>query len=190
MAAQAARLGPKDRIKRLQAGDASVWEGLVSEGHARVYNLLLRLTGDREEAADLTQEAFVAAYASAATYRGLSAPLTWVCGIAVNCLRSRRRQTDSVGPMVDLPDDLPDPAPTVEELVELQARNGALRAAVERLPEPYRGTVALHYFAGIPSAEIAAQEAVAEATIRWRLHKGVKQLWLLVRAEMEKEDAG
>ncbi len=188
MAAQLSPASPASLTRLLRARDTRAWEELVSRLHGRVYNLLLKLTGDRELAADLTQEAFVAAYGSAHTFAGKSSPETWVCAVALNCLRSRRRKDGAEEPPGPIPDDLPDAAPTVEELALLHARDGALRAAVERLPEPYRGTVALHYFAGVPSVEIALQEGVDAGTIRWRLHKAMKQLWALLAPELGKEE--
>jgi RNA polymerase sigma-70 factor (ECF subfamily) len=186
MAAQPSLVSPPARLRKRRARDPGAWEELVSRLHVRVFNLLLRLTGDREAAADLTQEAFVAAYASAQGFEGRSTPETWVCGIALNCLRNRARRGGE--PVGDLPDGLPDPTPTVEELAELHARDGMLREAVGRLPEPYRGAVALHYFAGIPSVEIAAREGVDAGTVRWRLHKALRQLWALLEPELRREE--
>lgn len=187
MAAQPSHMTASVRLRRLRGRDADAWEELVSRLHARVFNLLLRLTGDREAAADLTQEAFVAAYGSVEGFKGNSTPETWVCGIALNCLRNRQRKGGAHEPEGDLPDDLPDPAPTVEELAELHGRNEVLREAVEQLPEPYRTTVALHYFADVPSVEIAAREGVDAGTVRWRLHKALKRLWALLEPELRKE---
>lgn len=188
MSAQTALMSPHRRLRTLRAGDSGAWAELVAEQHGRIYNLLLRLTGDREAAADLTQEAFVAAYSSAAAYRGQASPGTWLCAIALNCLRNRRRGAASAEPLADIPDDLPDPNPSVEDLALLHARDGLVREAVERLPEPYRSTVALHYLADVPSTEIAAQEGVADGTVRWRLHKALKQLWVLLRTDLPKEE--
>ena len=77
----------------LKRGDQRTWERLVAENHSRIYNVLLRMTGDRETAADLTQEAFVAAYKSAHTYNGQAQPSTWLHGVALNCLRDWRRRS-------------------------------------------------------------------------------------------------
>jgi RNA polymerase sigma-70 factor, ECF subfamily len=187
MAAQPSHMSPTVRLRKLRARDAGTWEELVSRLHVRVFNLLLRLTGDREAAADLTQEAFVAAYGSVHGFRGSATPETWVCGIALNCLRNRQRQSGAQGPEGELPDDLADPAPTVEQIAELRERGEMLRGAVEQLPEPYRTTVALHYFADIPSVEIAAREGVDAGTVRWRLHKALKRLWALLEPELRKE---
>jgi len=172
----------------LQSRSKAVWEQLVATQHRRVFNLLLRLTSDREVAADLTQEAFVAAYSSADRFAGRSEPGTWLCGIALNCHRSWRRRQGKLEPMEELPDDLPDPAPSADELALLAARDGLLRSAVDSLPEPYRRTVALHYFAEIPSVEIATEEGVDPGTVRWRLHKALKQLWVILEPELRKEE--
>jgi RNA polymerase sigma-70 factor (ECF subfamily) len=58
----------------------------------RLYNAVLRLVGDRDEAAELTQEAFTRALAGLADFRGDSAPYTWLFRIAVNLSISRLRK--------------------------------------------------------------------------------------------------
>jgi len=183
--------GPPTRAETttltIERKDTAAWERLVADEHGRVYAMLRRLTGDRDIAADLTQDAFVRAYASAEGFEGRSQPSTWLCGIALNCYRGWRRLAGRTEAPDDLPDDLPDPTPGAEELAAMRERDGLLRAAVDSLPEPYRHTVALHYFAEIPSVEIAADEGVDPGTVRWRLHKALRQLWVILEPALRKE---
>ena len=57
-------------------------------------------------------------------------------------------------------EDLPDPEPSAEELAIMHERSDLVCAAVRRLPEAYRRTVALRYFLGIPAVEIARDEGI------------------------------
>ncbi|HEX8853686.1 MAG TPA: sigma-70 family RNA polymerase sigma factor, partial [Pyrinomonadaceae bacterium] len=74
-------------IERLKAGEAAAFNRLVEERSADVYALLYRLTEDREEARDLTQETFLQAFRNIAHFRGDADLRTWLYRIAVNQAR-------------------------------------------------------------------------------------------------------
>lgn len=173
---------------RLRSGDRSAWEQLVAEEYVRVFNLHLRLSGERDAAADLTQETFAAAYGSAHTYRGRCRPTAWLYGVALNCNRNWRRTVGRHEPPVELDEELPDPDPTAEELATLRERCELVHRAVQRLPEVYRRTVALRYFGGLSAAEIAAAEGVDAGTVRWRLHRAMKKLWVMLKDSLAEEN--
>jgi RNA polymerase sigma-70 factor, ECF subfamily len=173
---------------RLRRRDQGAWNQLVNAQYARVFSLHLRLTGDRAAAADLTQETFVAAYRSAPSYGGRSRPEAWLYGVAANCSRNWLRRAGHQDPPGELTEELPDPEPTVEELAALKERAEVVQDAVRRLPETYRRTVALRYFAGLSSAEIAAAEGVDDGTVRWRLHQATRKLWVMLKNALGEED--
>jgi len=173
----------------VREGDRGTWEQLVREHHGRVFNLLLRMTGDREAAADLTQETFVAAFRSAGTYSGRGRPESWLFGVALNCQRNWRRRQGMHEPPEEAVEDVPDPAPTPEELAQLHERRDLLVDAVRRLPEAYRRTIALRYWAGLPAADIALAEGIDAGTVRWRLHHAQQRLWTLLQPHLGKEEA-
>ena len=173
-----------DAVARLKDRDLAAWDDLVESEHGRIFNLHLRLTGDREAAADLTQETFVAAYESVDTFRGRGQPEAWLYGVALNCNRSWWRKTGRSEPPNEPNEDLADPEPTAEELAELRERSDLIYAAVQRLPESYRRVVALRYFGGFSSADIARCERVREGTVRWRLHRALQRLWVILQPQI------
>jgi len=83
------------------------FEQIISKYEKKIFNLILRHISDREEAEDLTQETFLNAYKSFATFRGECKIHTWLCQIALNQCKNRFRQRDrrrSVeGPSLDQP---------------------------------------------------------------------------------------
>ena len=175
---------------RLKQRDRGAWERFVGEEYARVFNLHLRLTSDRETAADLTQETFAAAYGSIDGFRRQCKPATWLYSVALNCNRSWRRAQGRHEPPDELSEDLPDPEPTAEELAALREQRELLYDAVQRLPEVYRRTIALRYFAGLSTAEVAAGEGVEEGTVRWRVHRAVQRLWTMLQPVIGEENPG
>jgi RNA polymerase sigma-70 factor, ECF subfamily len=164
------------------------WDHFVAEQYRRIYSLHLRLSGDPETAADLTQETFVAAYQSISTFAGRSRPETWLYGVALNCSRNWRRRQGSGGPEESLEEDLPDPAPTAEQLTLLRERADLLTDAVRRLPEPYRHTVALRHWGGATAEEIALTDGVDAGTVRWRLHQAMGKLWVMLQPHLGLEE--
>ena len=99
--------GPDDRalLRAHLDGDPEAFGTLFARHRDRLWAVALRTTGDREEAADALQDALIAAFRRADSYRGDAAVTTWLHRIVVNaCLdRLRRRQVRMADP---LPDDL------------------------------------------------------------------------------------
>jgi len=177
---------PKMR-DRLRRRDRKTWDRLVAGEHARIFNLHLRLTGDREAAADLTQESFTAAYQSAPSYSGDGTPRAWLYGVALNVSHNWLRRSGRREPPEQLDEQLPDLNPGAEELAMLRERQQMVVAAVRELPEVYRRTVALRYFAEMSGPEIAQAEGVEPGTIRWRLHEASKRLWAILQPKLGEE---
>jgi len=79
-------------LKRSRNGDRGAFGQLVVLYQDRLFNAIVRLVGDRDEAAELTQETFTRSLESLGTFRGESAPYTWLFRIAVNLTISRLRK--------------------------------------------------------------------------------------------------
>src|SRR5271170_3670458 len=83
--------GGGELLKQAQLGDRNAYGRLVVLYQDRIYNAVLRMVGDRDEAAELTQEAFTRGLASLDSFRGDSAVYTWLFRIAMNLAVSRLR---------------------------------------------------------------------------------------------------
>lgn len=79
-------------VTAAQQGDREAFGSLVERYQDRVYNTLVRVVGSREDALDVTQEAFVQAYVKLASFRGESKFFTWLYRIAMNLALSHRRK--------------------------------------------------------------------------------------------------
>ena len=82
-------------LARHAAGDPDAFSELVRRHRDRLWAVALRTLGDREEAADALQDAFVSAYRAAHTFRGQAAVTTWLHRITVNACLDRARKTAS-----------------------------------------------------------------------------------------------
>ena len=84
----------KELVEKARRGDQSAFEQLVLDNQNRVYSLALRLCGNREEAADLSQEAFVKAWQGLSAFQGESSFATWVYRLTTNvCIDHLRRKS-------------------------------------------------------------------------------------------------
>lgn len=150
----------------------SLDELLVHAGWLR--GLPLRLVRDAAAADDLVQEAWLAALERPEAER--RNPRAWLGGVIRNLARervrgeSRRRRREDVH--AEQRESLPSPVELASRL-ELQR---ALADAVTALDEPYRSTVLLRFYEGLPAAEIARRSDVPAGTVRWRLKRGLDQL--------------
>src|ERR1700723_2544127 len=85
-------LNDADVVRLAQQGDAGAFERIYQLHSRKVYNLCLRMTGDRTEAEDLTQDVFLQLFRKINTFRGESAFSTWLHRMAVNIVLMRFRR--------------------------------------------------------------------------------------------------
>jgi RNA polymerase sigma-70 factor (ECF subfamily) len=190
-----------DFVARLQAGDELAFEELVRAQSRRLLGLCRRLLANEEDARDVVQETFVAAFRSVDRFRADSRLSTWLSRIAVNQalmkLRSRRRKPEqSIEDL--LPRFLEDghqavssqswclPADTAVEQKEVRA---LVHVNIERLPENYRTVLMLRDIEEMDTDEVARLLGVSNNTVKVRLHRARQALRSLLAPHFEKSKA-
>jgi RNA polymerase sigma-70 factor, ECF subfamily len=176
-------------IERLKRGEAAAFEEWVAERSGEIYGLLFRLTENREEARDLTQETFLRAFQSIGRFRGEADLRTWIYRIAINQARNRwrwwrRRRRDSTVSLdatqgqtnQPLIATLAETADNPEQRTLAHEREVALRAALQKLGVSYRETVILRDMEGFSYEEIAATLGINVGTVKSRLARGRQEL--------------
>jgi RNA polymerase sigma-70 factor (ECF subfamily) len=154
------------------------WEEVVRTHSARVYRLAYRLTGDRHDAEDLTQEVFVRVFRSLSTY----APGTfegWLHRITTNLFLDQARRKSRIrfeGFADDAAERLPGREPTPAQAYFDTHLDGDIEAALAALPPEFRAAVVLCDIEGLSYEEIAATLGVKLGTVRSRIHRGRAQL--------------
>jgi RNA polymerase sigma-70 factor, ECF subfamily len=176
---RADRSADRAAVDAILGGDADGFRALVEREAATVIRACYRILGDPHEAEDAAQEAFVIAYRSLASWRGDGAFGAWLGRIAVRvALRqaSRRRAVSWVDPVSQADGGTNDRGADPASLALRAEHSADLRAAVARLDEPYRETIALRFFAERSLAEIAAETGRPLGTVKTHLHRGLLRL--------------
>ncbi len=150
------------------------FDNLVDSCQKSIYNLAYRLLDDREEAADVTQETFIAAYKSWDSFRGESSEYTWLYRIAVNLCKNRFRQRDRMrkheGPSlgdIEWSDDKPSHRP--DGVVETKELKEMIERAISRLPDDYKIMVVLRDMQGLSYADVAETTGLSVDVVKTRL---------------------
>lgn len=176
-------------IERHRHGDPAAFDEIFARYERMVFNLALRLSGDRERAADLSQEIFLRIYRHAARFRGRSTLKTWIYRVSVNCCRSRlaRRRLPTLtlpDPQVDPVDRLRDHRAGPERRAIARDRVRLLHEALGELPRSYREAVVLRDIEELSYNEIATVLGVRLGTVRSRIARGRERL----RKRLEEEE--
>ncbi|MGK5499744.1 RNA polymerase sigma factor SigM [Streptomyces sp. URMC 125] len=187
-------LDDRELLARHVAGDPSSFGEIVRRHRDRMWAVALRVLGDREEAADAVQDAFVSAYRAAHTFRGRSAVTTWLHRITVNaCLdRARKAASRRTSPVAEPErlEQLLEPHESAAVPAERQDLQRQLLAALSELPPEQRAALVLVDMQGYPVAEAARILDVAVGTVKSRCARGRARLLPLVRHLRPERPAG
>ena len=168
-------------VSRAKAGDGAAFNELVRKYRPRVYALALHLTGQASDADDITQDAFLKAYAKLPEFEGRSEFFTWIYRItlhrALNAKRDhRRRRTVPLDDPRLLAAIEVDSHGDPERAVELRDRYRALLEAFDRLSPLLQTTVVLTTLQGLSYKEAAVVLETTEGTIAWRVHEARRKI--------------
>lgn len=164
-------------VRRSRQGDQAAFGVLVERHQAVVYRMALSMVNDADLAYDVTQDAFLRAFAALDSFRGDAAFRTWLLTIATNegrgalRKRGRRRETtlETVGPIADAGKN-----PEEEALMQTEARRA--RAMMQRLPEKQRLSVSLRVEEGLSFREIGEVVGSSEGAARVNYFHGIRRL--------------
>ena len=177
-------------LRKAQAGDRSAYGELVLIYQDRLFNAVLRIVGDRDEALELTQETFTRGLTKIDSFRGDSAPYSWLFRIAVNLSVSQLRKVqrhrvfsldrpstggatraqndDQASSLVDrLASDVKQPSQRAEQ----RERDEAVMAALGRLDAEYRAILVMRDVEGFDYQQMADLLALPLGTLKSRLFR-------------------
>lgn len=185
-------------IARLVARDERAFNELVGTYERRVFVLVFRMLGRRDEAEDVAQEVFVQVFKAIDQFRGDSKLSTWVYRIAVNLCKNRSKYLSRrhAGEQDDLDDVVDRQALTnakgvsvgdvsrPDELVEGMQMEVLVKRAIAQVDPEFREVLILRDVEDMVYEDIAAVTGLPEGTVKSRIHRGRAQLRALVEKAM------
>lgn len=164
-------------IQNIAAGQISSLENLMAKHQSFVYYLALQITGDPQDAEEVTQEVFWRVYRYAKKFRGDSKVKTWLYTIAVNEARNRlRRRGNSWTVHEDITETELQADHDVEEGYLIQERAMEIQSAIEMLNPTQRAVLLMYYREELSYQEIADIMGIPMGTIKTHLFRGKKSL--------------
>ena len=179
-----AEFGDDELVVLAQRGQRQAFEALVERYKHKAYRIAFDFTRDREEARDLSQEAFLSAFSHLGNFDRRAKFYTWFYRILVNlCIDYRRRKMrirlESLEERTEQgrgSDRIADPAPSADQQAISRQISERIRAAVAALPAKQRATFLLKNHEGLSISEIAEVMKAAEGTVKSHLHRAVTAL--------------
>ena len=170
-----------DIVRQVQGGDVAAFDKLILKYRERVFGIIYNLTSNREDAADLTQDAFIKAFQSINRFHGGSSFFTWLYRIAVNATLShlRKNRLRSFFSLERVAEGEPVSKEIINALTdktgvdrdtfvkELQEK---LNDAMQKLSINHRTVVTLFEIDGLSHQDIAEVMNCSVGTVRSRLH--------------------
>ena len=178
-------------VQRVQSGDVAAFDALILKYRARVYGVVYNMTSNREDAADLTQDAFIKAFQSIHRFQAQSSFFTWLYRIAINSTLTHLRKA-KLRTFFSF-EKITDEDKTAQLVNQLTEKKGAdrdlfirelqekLNEAMMKLSINHRTVVTLFEIEGLSHEEIAEVMECSVGTVRSRLHYA-KQL---LQAELQ-----
>lgn len=183
-----------DTIRRAQTGDQEAFAQLIISQQHYVYSIAMSVLKNPEDAADLTQDAFIRLFRALPQYNGESRFTTWLYRLVVNLgrdeLRRRGRQVqivppsadeEELDPMMAVADDdrWSDPA----QALDSQELRDQVRRALGQLEEHYRLVLTLYYFDDMKYTDIAEVLDIPLNTVKSHIRRGKERLAMLLEAQ-------
>ena len=184
-----------DLVAAWQGGDASAFETLVRRHEGRVFRMLFRMLGTREEAEDATQEAFLSLHRHGHRFRREARFSTFLYRVAANAALNRRRtlgraraREQALAVRQAAGSDLPSAPRDPEGAASGSEVQSAVQEALQTLPPDLRAAVVLYDIEGQSYRDIAEALGIPEGTVKSRIHRGRQALREQLRGYVRSED--
>jgi RNA polymerase sigma-70 factor, ECF subfamily len=177
-------------IERTLAGETDAFGLLVRRWERPIYGLSLRMLGRDEDARDVCQETFLAAFRNLRKFRGDAKFSSWLYRIALNACHTRLRKTGGAREQsIDQEDDQGRPFELADEATEIAPERlqrdqlaALVRRALQALPPEMRQVIVMKEYEELTFAEIAEVLEIPISTVKSRLYTGLQQM----RVRLEK----
>ncbi|MFH2006908.1 MAG: sigma-70 family RNA polymerase sigma factor [bacterium] len=175
-------------LRRLRRGDQRAFAALVRTYQQRVFNMVFRMLGNREEAEDVAQDVFVTVFQSAASFRGDSKFSTWLYRVTINHCKNRLKYLKRRGRHMGRPlDEIAEhelargsgetqptfhsSVPRPDDLAAGRQLERIIQEEMARMEEDHRLLLVLRDIQGLSYQEMAELTGLNVGTIKSRLHR-------------------
>jgi len=175
-------------VRRLKNGDERAFQELVTTYQNRVFGLVFRMIGNRQEAEDLAQDVFLTVYRAIGSYRGEGRFYTWLYRVASNTCKNRIKYLKGrhFNTRLDVDDNaeaqmpsgdggalhsLQSQVPGPEAMIQGQRLQRAIQRELANLDEDHRLLIVLRDIEGLPYADIMRITGLPAGTVKSRLHR-------------------
>jgi len=177
------------------AGNVQAFERLISLYGKKIFNYCYRMTGNKEDAEDVSQEVFIKAYRSLKGFKQNSQFSTWLYRIAYNaCIDSHRKRNAMVGVVTlfdeegaDRIQEIASNEPSLEEQVLNEERNQVIHSAIMQLRPEYRSVVLLREVNGLSYDEISGILDLPLGTVKSYISRAREALRVSLNREFGKD---
>jgi RNA polymerase sigma-70 factor (ECF subfamily) len=172
-------LADEELIALVGAGDAGAFDALYGRHRRAAYALSYRMTGERQAAEDLAQDAFLRVWRSAGTYRAQRGSVkTWILAVVHNRGVDRFRSSASRRKTREEAEALAPGSQPSEAFSEAWSNHqrDLLREALRDIPHDQREVLALVHFSGLNKAEVSERLGLPLGTVKGRARLGLRKL--------------
>jgi len=166
----------KPIIRRVLAGDPDAFADIVEHYGRPIYNLMYRMTGDRDDARELAQEAFARTFEQLGRYDGKRRFFPWLYTVALNIARNHRKKTAlrCREALTEIVSEQPSPDP--ERAIQNRYTEQRLQSCIARLQPHEKEAVVLRYFQDLSFEEIAGILEISCSAAKMRVYRALKRL--------------
>jgi RNA polymerase sigma-70 factor (ECF subfamily) len=160
-------------IRRILGGESVLFAVIMRRYNQRLYRAVRAIVGRDDEAEDVVQQAYVAAYSNLSRFRGEARLSTWLTRIAINEAlgRMRKSQRAEIALVDGGAERMEEPRPTPEDATYRKELASLLEQHIDELPESLRVVFVMRDVEELDTAETAASLEISEEAVRVRLHR-------------------
>lgn len=176
-AAEFEGLSEMELAQKVRIGQNGAYDEIVKRYMQDAYHFSLKLTGNRSEADELSQEGFVRAYAALQEFRGQSQFRSWLFTILVNCYRDTlRRRKRWTGRLERMAPEVRSTARDETDRVEAEELRALIDRRIQELPDRQREVLLLHLCGDLNYTEIGKSLGISPENVKVNLSLARKRL--------------
>jgi RNA polymerase sigma-70 factor (ECF subfamily) len=175
-------------INKVIKGDVNAFAHLVDAYKNMVFSLAFKMTKNREEAEEISQDTFIKAYKNIHKFKGDSKFSTWLYRIAYHaCLDAIKKNHNNSSEINEITYNQIASVDTILQGIERKERAKVINDCLLKLPEEERSLIWMFYFDELSLKEIIEVTQISEANLKVKLHRARKKLLVIVKENVAPE---